>query len=263
MPPSRALPHQKHQQRHPNAPSGVGPTGGHAGKKQHGGSSGEKKDDAATANKKKVVVKTSSPSAAPQKPPLSPKAAAAKVVAEKPASNKVKKDGMTALHQASRWGKLDAVKKLLAKEDTKKEAKDNKGMTSLMHAAVNNHVQIVEALLEAGAAPENTDNGWLTALMHAVKAGHVDVVKVLLAKGSRPNGTNKFRQTALHQAALNGRSACVEAILSFVAADTESKVTVAQLAARKSDADKTARDLAVTKGHQAVLQVLSHHGIDA
>merc|ERR1711969_379693 len=55
-----------------------------------------------------------------------------------------------------------------------------------MHAALNGHIEIVAALLEAGAALEAQDNDGRTALMYAASNGHVQTALLLL--GECPGG---------------------------------------------------------------------------
>jgi|GEM_PF-4472668 len=222
------------------------------------------KKSAPTQPVAKVVAKPPAPSATA--PPKAGKpsgsgakpAAAAVAVEGKKEQDKKRKDGVTALHNAARWGKLNAVQSLLAKPDTKKEAKNAQGQTPLMVAAANGHTAVVGALLDAKAAPDNTDNGWLTALMLAAKAGHAAVVTALLAGGARPQCTNKYKQTALHLAALYGRADIVDALLT--ALTEHGKL---ELAGRAAEDGKTPRAYAEKRGHAAVLSVFDKHGVAA
>lgn len=77
-------------------------------------------------------------------------------------------------------------------------AKDNKGLTALHHAAINNLTEIGRYLLGKGAKLEATDSERRTALHHAVKAGHLSFVQMLLEAGASVNATNNHNETPLY-----------------------------------------------------------------
>ncbi len=52
------------------------------------------------------------------------------------------------------------------------------GNTPLMYACAGGHVDVVKALLEAGANVEDHNENGHTPLMEAASAGHVEVAKV-------------------------------------------------------------------------------------
>ena len=59
-----------------------------------------------------------------------------------------------------------------------------------MFAAQNGHLEIVQALLAAGAEVNaKTDKG-LTALIEAIEKGHTETVQALLAAGAEVNAKN-------------------------------------------------------------------------
>jgi ankyrin repeat protein len=60
-------------------------------------------------------------------------------------------------------------------------AADNYGYTSLMYASAKGRVEVVRALLAAGAGVIAADNTGETALICASEGGHVEVVRALLA----------------------------------------------------------------------------------
>ena len=53
-------------------------------------------------------------------------------------------------------------------------ADDDDGITPLMLASENGHVDVAHLLLEAGALPDSRDNRGETALMDAAHNGHLD-----------------------------------------------------------------------------------------
>jgi ankyrin repeat protein len=90
------------------------------------------------------------------------------------------------LLNAAESGDLARVRKLLA--GAGKSRVDNRGprkTTALQVAAIGGHVEIVRALLEAGANPDLQDADSQTALMHAICAPAQDIVDTLLDAGAR------------------------------------------------------------------------------
>lgn len=90
--------------------------------------------------------------------------------------------GVTALMIASRNGRVDTVKALIAKGANVNLA-DNDGWTSLMYAALNGQSMVVDALIEAKAKidAKNSD-GW-PAIVLAISEGRGTVIEKLLAAG--------------------------------------------------------------------------------
>ena len=63
-------------------------------------------------------------------------------------------------------------------------ARDNEGLTALMHAAHRGFTLIVDMLLEAGADPDMRAVDGPTALFYAVEQEHVEIVELLLESGA-------------------------------------------------------------------------------
>jgi len=78
------------------------------------------------------------------------------------------------------------------------QGRGERGDTVLGLASANGDVEMVAALLEAGANPTQHDKSGETPLYHAAANGHTHVVKVLLRAGAAPNHTGC---TALIEAA--------------------------------------------------------------
>jgi uncharacterized protein len=74
-------------------------------------------------------------------------------------------------------------------------------------------VEIVQALLAAGADVNAKDNGGGTVLMTASATGHLDVMQALLAKGADVNAKASDGRTALMMASETGRLDVVQALL--------------------------------------------------
>jgi ankyrin repeat protein len=80
-----------------------------------------------------------------------------------------------------------AVQALLAK-GAEVDAKDNGGMTPLMWASEEGHLDVVQALITNGADinAKTFENG-MTPLMWASEEGHLDVAQALITKGADVN----------------------------------------------------------------------------
>lgn len=91
---------------------------------------------------------------------------------------------------------------------------DDNGITPLMFAAMENHVDCIELLLNAQADKDTQDKDGKTALHHACIHGKLDSVKVLVAE----TGTNRSIQdkngfTPLHEACRHGHLDIVKELL--------------------------------------------------
>jgi ankyrin repeat protein len=89
--------------------------------------------------------------------------------------------GSTALMEASSVAKV----RLLLARGAQVNAKDESGQTALTRAVDRGDVQVVEALLTAGAEGLNAQNeDGETLLMRAVREGRTELAKLLLANGA-------------------------------------------------------------------------------
>jgi ankyrin repeat protein len=78
---------------------------------------------------------------------------------------------------------------------------DGTGManyTPLFAAAVKGHVDVAEALLNAGAAVNHTSTRGETPLLLAAEADSVGVIELLLARGADVHHTTTFLATAAY-----------------------------------------------------------------
>ena len=128
------------------------------------------------------------------------------------------------------------------------------GWTPLHLAGFFNHPAIVEALLVHGAdVNARSRNAMQNAPIHAAAAGHsLDSVRALLEHGADPNAKQEGGWTALHEASQHGD---VEMVRLLIAGG-------AHVHARAHN-NQNALDLALGKGHQAVVSVLDEYGTDA
>jgi ankyrin repeat protein len=117
---------------------------------------------------------------------------------------------VSTLLQASHRGMTEVVELLLSKHDPEKkpsylEQPSDDGVSPLIAAASEGHVEIVKALLKAGADVNSKDKDATTALMAASARGHKDVVEALLEAKPDVNLQNEDGHTAL-MFAYNGKN---------------------------------------------------------
>ncbi len=74
------------------------------------------------------------------------------------------------------------------------------GMSALMFAARDGHIDVVRTLLKAGADPEFTDPDGSTALIVALMNGHWDTAKLLIESGADVNTWDWWGQAPLYLA---------------------------------------------------------------
>jgi ankyrin repeat protein len=128
-------------------------------------------------------------------------------------------EGETPLMAAARTGRVDAVRLLLAHNSFVNAADPFQEETALMWASAEGHLEVVKALLAAGADPnlkahistitnrKNADHpsGGFTALMFAVRNGHEDVARALIEGGADLKATNADGATPTIIAIVNDR----------------------------------------------------------
>jgi ankyrin repeat protein len=136
------------------------------------------------------------------------------LVGQKADVNAAQGDGTTALHWAAFHDDVEMVKALLAAGASPKAATREGAITPLSMACTNGSAAVIAALLQAGAdANEKNANG-TTALMTAASSGSVDALRVLLDRGADIQAKESAHgQTALMFAASLGRIAAVKFLL--------------------------------------------------
>ncbi|XP_062516081.1 espin-like protein [Corticium candelabrum] len=118
--------------------------------------------------------------------------------------------GWTPLIRAAMNGLYDIIDILLKSKDINVMKKDDEGITAIHHAAMNNHVTIVERLVSCYVPVDINDNDGCTPLWYAARDGHVRCVDVLLKHGASPQHESKSGESPLDVARQCGYSDVVE-----------------------------------------------------
>lgn len=151
--------------------------------------------------------------------------------------NAINTSKQTALHIASKRGRLDVVEVLLA-AGAEKTVRDNNGRTPLLLAALHGHRSIVSYLMTLNAEPNKKDYAGNNALMLAsLLRGNASVVKTLLNAGLDVTQENKRSQNA-YDLALSKNNKTIMKILrnAFALLDSYTDdYTVLMWAALKAD----------------------------
>lgn len=183
---------------------------------------------------------------------------------------------MTTIFDLIRSGELEELGRLLADRPDQARARDENGLSAVLHARYHGRTEMVHALLATGveldvfeaaalgagerlAALVRADpalvHAWspdgFTPLHLAAFFGRADAVQVLLAVGADADvaSRNAMAVTPLHSAAAGGHAAIVELLLAAGAAAT----------ARQSGG-WTALHSAAANGDRAAIVALLRHG---
>merc|ERR1712113_207668 len=156
------------------------------------------------------------------------------------------KYGLTPLMLASVEGHLDIVKYLVEK-GANVDAFDDKNYTAMMHANANNRLEILKYLMEIRGGVDNQQ-----LLLNACKKGHLAVVKYLLEKGANVDAHNIEESTSSLILACNGGHLEVVKYLVEEGADVH---------ARDSLHDSTLM-VACKVGHLELTKYLVEKGVD-
>ncbi|KAM7189741.1 Ankyrin repeat-containing domain protein, partial [Rhypophila sp. PSN 637] len=118
--------------------------------------------------------------------------------------------GLTELHLSAMIGNQEAVHRLIEKQTStgkrifgSSEKKDTLGYNSLMYAAKNGVLEIVDVLLEIGDVNTVWKDGY-TALHLAVSNGHAKVAALLIKRGANLQAKTSDGYTPLHIACERG-----------------------------------------------------------
>ena len=151
---------------------------------------------------------------------------------------------------AAMAGVEDRIVALLAEDRTRTGAYSHDGWTPLHLAAFFGNKGCAEILLAHGADVQaRSRNAMQNTPLHAAAAGrHSSVVAVLLAAGADANARQHGGWTPLQAAAQSGDLETATLLLLY-GADPQAR----------AENNQAALDLALTKGHQAIVDLLEAH----
>jgi len=190
-----------------------------------------------------------------------------------------RKSAFSQLHVAISEGSYEAVSDILEDSHKKEmELPDQNGNTPLLWAAIQNDIEIAEALIESDANVNAQNYEGQTSLFMAVSMGYEQMARLLLENGANPNISTLDGVTALHMAAANGARNLLVLLLgygAFVNEQDENGDTVMHYAVREgrvdvvkflgsfcdtkctNEDDETALDLATLLGEKDIMQALT------
>ena len=128
----------------------------------------------------------------------------------------VNEEGYTPLHEACREGMHD-VAALLLEAGADAEAVGGGAAARPLHlAALGDHSDIVELLLANGAAVDRMDGGGIggTALMYAANAGSLNVIDALLRAGASVEATSRDGRSVLRFASFCANASISDKLLA-------------------------------------------------
>jgi ankyrin repeat protein len=121
-------------------------------------------------------------------------------------------DSISPLHAAARYGLCDIIAILLEKDRTQVNVQTSIGITPLLRACQNGHLNTVRMLLQRSADPY-IENSYGNALHCAAEGGRVDIVRELLSRGMDPNVQSCRGHSALCCTIDHDDAACFEVLV--------------------------------------------------
>ena len=142
------------------------------------------------------------------------RATALRLLANRADPNVLGPDGTTAIMWAAHHDQLDVVQALI-KAGANVKLKNQFGTSALAEAAVIGSAPIIDALLKAGADPNTKNPEGETPLMAVARSGHVDAARRLLDAGADVNAKESWGgQSALMWAAAQRQAEMVKFLAS-------------------------------------------------
>ena len=154
-----------------------------------------------------------------------------------------------ALRKAAAGGRTKLVKKYLRDSTVDIHSSDRNGWAAIHYACVNGHRGVAKLLLDHGAIIGEQLVCTKTPLCLACSHGHYSTIELLLARDAEVNTISRSDGwTPLHCACSNGSKQCVKKLLAHGANTTI-----------KNYLEDTPLDVAITKNHSAVIDLLIEH----
>jgi len=124
-------------------------------------------------------------------------------------------EGLTALHYAAEFNKLDVITTIrdVAGENLLVDAQCRYGWTPLHCAVHHGNPDAVDLLIEMGAGLEVPTSVEKTPLHLGAAQGRVEICEKLVAAGANIDALDKHKMTPTHDAAYKGHPACYQALL--------------------------------------------------
>jgi len=119
---------------------------------------------------------------------------------------------VTLAHLAAEQG-LDGCLSVLHALGMDLDSRNSTGVTPLLLAAGNGHVEVVRLLLGKNAKPNIQDEDGASPLLLAARKGHVEVVRLLLGKNAEPNVQEEYGLSPLLLGACGGHVEVVRLLL--------------------------------------------------
>jgi ankyrin repeat protein len=158
-------------------------------------------------------------------------------------------DAAARLQEAVLRGQIDVVR-LLLNSGADPNTRTTQGSTLLHDAALKGHLEMAALLLDRGAKVNLPNAAGATPLHDAALGGSVPVAALLIARGADVNARDKESgATPLHNAASWGRREAAEFLVKK-GADANAR----------TNSGKTAYELAVENGHDALAALLRPPG---
>ena len=123
-----------------------------------------------------------------------------------------KNDGLSALMLASANGHIEIVK-LLLDNRAKVDMQENNGVSALMMASDRGYIEVARLLLEQGAKVDMQANNGVSALVMASAQGHIEVARLLLEQGAKVDMQENDGVSALMLVSTNGHIEIVKLLL--------------------------------------------------
>lgn len=171
-------------------------------------------------------------------------------------------NGTNALHLAAIDGRKDIVEALIEKRPYLLDTRSKAGATALMFAVENNHLDVIQALINQGADisislekktkyhdrfnVREGDNPFFAA----IRQGHTEIIRILLESGADVH-MRTGSISPIHLAAAYSHIDMIELLIKHGASVDY-----------RSDSGATALLYAVENNHQAVVDVLLNHHAD-